>query len=294
MNRTAKRQGCPVVAVVNMKGGVGKTTLTANVSREIFRRKAKRTLLIDLDPQFNLSQALYTRAEYEAIKARKRTIWFVMEPEPPSTVFHVSQESQHYIGNVDDYTNRLRKLIGSDGKDLCIVAGDFRLSLVNLREGVSQRTPRARFRAYIDQASEQYDLIVLDCNPSSSFLTRVALEVATHLLIPVRPDRYSILGVEMLSEYLDSIPTIHRLRESIIVINGVDSNPAADQVISELRAHPIYGPRTLAATVKQTSVLTARQDYTGFAVDRKVSYSETTRRMLASVADELATKLGVG
>ncbi|RYF48811.1 MAG: ParA family protein, partial [Cytophagaceae bacterium] len=48
----------------------------------------------------------------------------------------------------------------------------------------------------VEQARKSRDLICIDCNPSSSFLTLCALLTATHVLIPVRPDRYSMLGLE--------------------------------------------------------------------------------------------------
>ncbi len=51
-----RNKEAPVVAVLNMKGGVGKTTIAGNLSREIFRTKKIHTLLIDLDAQFNLTQ----------------------------------------------------------------------------------------------------------------------------------------------------------------------------------------------------------------------------------------------
>src|SRR6266436_3154629 len=80
----AKKPFVPVVAVLNMKGGVGKTTLSANIFRVLFERRHAATLLLDLDPQFNLTQALLTRAAYDKLKAAGKTILPVMEP--PSTV----------------------------------------------------------------------------------------------------------------------------------------------------------------------------------------------------------------
>ncbi|MEP6664250.1 MAG: ParA family protein, partial [Verrucomicrobiota bacterium] len=63
----------PVVAVLNMKGGVGKTTISANVFRELYRRigKEKKTLLIDFDAQFNLTQSVITEKGYEPLKKDK-------------------------------------------------------------------------------------------------------------------------------------------------------------------------------------------------------------------------------
>lgn len=59
----------PVVATLNLKGGVGKTTVSAHVFRVVWETFHTPTLLIDFDPQFNLTQTLFRRADYE--KAQK-------------------------------------------------------------------------------------------------------------------------------------------------------------------------------------------------------------------------------
>jgi chromosome partitioning protein len=56
-----------VVAVLNMKGGVGKTTISAHLMRVLYHNFAKRVLLVDLDPQFNLTQCLVSRADYDTL-----------------------------------------------------------------------------------------------------------------------------------------------------------------------------------------------------------------------------------
>ena len=55
---SSDRRPSPVVAVLNMKGGVGKTTVTAAIFREMHRTKRRRVLLVDFDPQYNLTQLL--------------------------------------------------------------------------------------------------------------------------------------------------------------------------------------------------------------------------------------------
>jgi len=70
----------PVIAVLNMKGGVGKTTISAHVMRVLYRTLKKRTLLVDFDPQFNLTQTVVPESAYEKYKQENRTILSVMEP----------------------------------------------------------------------------------------------------------------------------------------------------------------------------------------------------------------------
>src|ERR1700681_4114532 len=79
-----------VVSILNMKGGVGKTTISAHVMRVLYRRRQKKVLLIDLDPQFNLTQALVTRAHYDNLKSQNKTIFTAMEPPPSVSLFDVA------------------------------------------------------------------------------------------------------------------------------------------------------------------------------------------------------------
>jgi chromosome partitioning protein len=73
-----KKKLVPVVAVLNMKGGVGKTTISAHVFRLMYKKLQAGTLILDLDPQFNLSQALFTRKRYEKLKEEGKTIFSAM------------------------------------------------------------------------------------------------------------------------------------------------------------------------------------------------------------------------
>src|SRR4051812_29451226 len=84
----------PVISVLNMKGGVGKTTLCANISLAVFENLQKRTLLLDLDPQFNLTQGLFKRDVYDEFKTKAQTIFSVMEPASEVGLFDVAVSEQ--------------------------------------------------------------------------------------------------------------------------------------------------------------------------------------------------------
>ena len=173
----------PVVSVINMKGGVGKTTVTGNVFREFFRSLATKTLLIDFDAQSVLTQLLLTRSMYEKCKADRRTLWHVMEPDPTVSVFETSSTDTTSIRSVDDLTRLLKYLSSNREIELQLLPGDFRVAKLNLREKPETlQIPRKRFQSLISKARHKFGLVVLDCNPSSSFMTRCAIENSTHLL----------------------------------------------------------------------------------------------------------------
>lgn len=288
-----KIQLAPVVAVLNMKGGVGKTTISANLFRELYRRigDGKKTLLIDFDAQFNLTQSVITEKGYESLKNDKKTIWSVLEPPAPTSVFNTSASDFEDCGPWNDYTTVLKHT--TDTKcELHLLPGDFQIAELNLRENPqSLALARKRFNGLIENARKGCALVVLDCNPSSSFLTRCAIENATDLLIPVRPDKYSVLGLKMVAEYVYKIrPASHR-PQLHVVFNGVEAYQSS--VEAEVLKDATFAPLTLATRIRHTKILIARPDYTGFGVDRGVSNSATTRAVMRSAADEIAKRLGL-
>ena len=81
--------GKAVVSILNMKGGVGKTTVAAHVFRVLYHRHEKKTLLIDLDPQFNLTQCIMTRNVYDTLVAENKTILRAFEPLAANDFFSI-------------------------------------------------------------------------------------------------------------------------------------------------------------------------------------------------------------
>ena len=281
----------PVVAVLNMKGGVGKTTISGNLFRELYRQLSPPadTLVIDFDAQFNLTQLVLKEADYENLRAKSRTIWHVLEPNEGAGVFETSDTDLTTVNSPLEYSVTLKQ---TKQHHLYFIPGDFRLAGLNLREDARTLVlPRKRFTDLIEKARSLCKLIVLDCNPSSSFLTRCAVENATHVLVPVRPDKYSVLGLKMVNDYLGLLPGLVRKPELLIIMNGVGVNETT--VESEIRSHMEYGPRTLVARIRHTAVLTARPDFTGFGADRGVRNSKTVRNSLITAGTELAGKLGL-
>jgi chromosome partitioning protein len=293
---SGKKALAPVVAVLNMKGGVGKTTVAANVFREMYRRipAPGKTLLIDFDAQHNLTQQVVTRKKHEEFEKGKCTLWHLFEPTDPPNLFEVSESKRTDIGKYQDFTYQLKTTTANH--ELLLLPGDFRIALLNLREKPETLDmPRKRFQDFMRKAREDCALVVLDCNPSSSFLTRSAIEAATHLLVPVRPDRYSILGLDLLNQYIDYLPLVQP-PELMVIMNATKDHGSS--VEAELRRHPKFGPNVLTTRIPETSVLVARADYTGFGVDRtaagtnrSVSYSKITRRVLSAAADEIGRRL---
>ena len=286
-----KKQGI-VVAVLNMKGGVGKTTISAHVMRVLYHRHQLKTLLLDLDPQFNLTQCLTTRKVYEDLKDNGKTILRAMEPSSDVGLFDVATSNKP-PPKVSELTRQLRHFTNSD-ISLDLVAGDFDLvkySLVNEQQKLD--AVHQRFLRFVSQARANYDVVVIDCNPSSSFITLCALHACNHLVVPVQPDRYSILGMELVADLLDRVPSINPKPDISIVLNRIPRKGYNRAVEDELRAHETFGELVLAHRLHTSKLLAATPDYTGFATDKPVPYRTLLKTEISALVDELAERLGI-
>lgn len=286
----SQKKKAPVVAVLNMKGGVGKTAISAHVMRVLYRTLSKTTLLIDFDPQFNLTQTVVPQVSYEKFKSENRTVLAVMEPTPVASLFAVSKQLPP-PPDIDHVSVTLKKL-NNGAAELRLVPGDFGLVKYSLIDDTKSLKPvSARFKQFINNARDQMDLICLDCNPSSSFMTVCALEVATHLLIPVRPDRFSVLGLELLDNFVENLPTIAHKPKQIIVLNGVPRSNYDPSVENILRSHPKFGSKTLSTPLHFSTLLAANPSYTGFATDKPVPYRSIVGANIEQLAKELGSEL---
>lgn len=191
-------------AVFNYKGGVGKTTVTANLAAGLAMR-GKRVLVIDTDPQASLSFSFIKPEVWERDYATERTIktWFdaIVEgtPLPALSQFIVSPEKIHlelarrdYKGSVDLICSHLG-LINLD------------LQLAVLLGGVNMQQTKQNYlrvhgnlrHALVQLASEgEYDQVLIDCAPNFNIVSKNAILASDAILIPARADYLSLLGFD--------------------------------------------------------------------------------------------------
>ena len=281
---------CPVLSILNMKGGVGKTTVSAHVMRVLYHRTQKRVLLIDLDPQFNLTQAVLTQDAYDKILDEKKTVMAAFEPQPSNDFFQV-KATKDPPPAATSIAKRLRQVGKGEVAKLDLIPGSFDLMKYTMIDDAKQlKIAYDYFKWFISNAKKEYDIIVLDCNPSSSFVTKCALENSDYVLSPVRPDKFSILGVGMVDKLFEhlGITPVH-----MTLINGVKRYDAMTQVELELRGHDKFGPTVLTQRLPISKLLEAASEYTGFATDKGGPYSSVLRMEIGKIAQEIADRLGV-
>ena len=179
-----------IIAVVNQKGGVGKTTTAVNLSASLAYRTRGRVLLVDSDPQGNASSGL-------GINKR----------EVKHSVYDV------VIGNC----SAKEAVIRTKYKNLDIIPSSIDLAAAEI-ELVDMENRALRLKNALATIQQDYDYICIDCPPSLGLLTLNALAACTSILVPIQCEFYALEG---LSQLMATVRTVKRLYNSYIDMEGV-------------------------------------------------------------------------
>lgn len=193
------------IAVINYKGGVGKTTLVANMATGL-ARDGYKVLMIDLDPQASLTFSFmspdYWKGQYKEQKTIKQ--WY------DSYLNHRQADLKDYfITNLE--VNR--KL----DTPLTLVAShtdlfEVQVELARELDGATKRRQMNNklkvlsvLRKEIEALAEEFDVVFIDCQPSFDLITQTAIIASDHYLIPTRLDFLSTVGVETLDAHINRL-----------------------------------------------------------------------------------------
>lgn len=210
------------IALLNMKGGVGKTTLAVNLAWHAARTK-KRVLLIDLDPQFNATQWLMNYSAFEKHRTDKGTVADLLM-DAKKSLMTLKPKSQtpnllSLLSTIDE--------TGTDGRFKLLPAELDLARAVKNPQGVEYRLQKA-----LDQSDKHFDYVFIDCAPTDTVLTATALTASNFVLVPVKPDRFSILGYGMMKrvfeEFRNDYPDPKKVRDLGVVFTRVAGNDAIE------------------------------------------------------------------
>ncbi|MFE8152948.1 AAA family ATPase [Brenneria goodwinii] len=212
----------PVISFINMKGGVGKTTICVGMGEYLANYLNKKVLVIDIDPQFNATQSLmghYGRVdEYlDEIQPANKTIRKIFEL-PNSLMAEEKKVSPDEV-------------IVSLSDNLDIILGDINIIFDTNHEG--KRIKMLRRFIYDNNLKNLYDYIFIDSPPTISLFTDTALLASDYYLTPVRIDHYSVLGANSLNSVIRNMKTHHEkeLQHVGFVYTNTDVEPTEKTMV---------------------------------------------------------------
>ncbi|MBN9520138.1 ParA family protein [bacterium] len=169
------------VAVVNRKGGCSKTSTCYHLSGA-FAQMGYRVLLVDLDPQANLTQGFFGPVATEALPPQKTAL----------AVFR------------DDLEPLPEKVIQpTPFENISIVAGASALEDFNRSQPTQAGVLQTALRMFLAEAAGQFDITLLDCPPNLQLCTWNALIAANFVLVPLQPEDFGAQGITAIQRFID-------------------------------------------------------------------------------------------
>lgn len=193
-----------VISIINMKGGVGKTTLTINLGYYLACMQNKKVLVIDFDPQANSSSAFLTYNKYDKFLDERKVISEIFT-DIDRIVGPVTKKNPKLL-TLNDLIVNLKST--PKGGKLDIIISELELSKVLERTGGG--AIEERLKILLEAKKERYDYVLIDCSPTYSVLTNNALIASDYILIPVKPDPFSARGIPMLISKIDQHNSVHK------------------------------------------------------------------------------------
>ena len=224
-----------VISIANQKGGVAKTTTAINLAASLAMAK-QRVLLIDMDPQANLTSGVGQKGK----SAPGGTIYDALTTNSPNAEEFVLQtEIDH----------------------LSIIPADRNLTGAEI-ELVPMQDRERRLRMITNILRNRFDYVLIDCPPSLGLLTINALVAATEVLVPIQCEYYALEGLGQLTHNVELVRKNLNpaLEVSTIVLVMYDSRTRlSEQVAAEVRAH--FGPKVCRNVIPRNIRLSEAPSY---------------------------------
>lgn len=220
-----------VIATINLKGGVGKTTTTAALGEFMAAEFGQRVLMIDLDPQTNLTTMMVGEERWRELNELGLTLatLFRKAIAPDADAFDIEKAVQKNVSPVRAV------------RDLDLLASS--LDLMDIQEGLTHQQyadpgshrPVEVLLSAVRPIADRYDYILIDCPPNLGILTLNGLRLADGYLIPTIPDILSTYGIPQLQTKIQQFAkrTGHTVREIGLVITKYRSASNLHRTIIE-------------------------------------------------------------
>ena len=200
-----------IISFINMKGGVGKTTLCINVA-DYLAKKDNKVLILDMDPQFNATQALLLEQQRRNRGENENNLDKESTDKKEDEAVKAEIDSSKYYKNLSTRGKTILQIFKStnpndDKKSIILhftdnidfIPGDLDLSSV-VAGDTAGKVGAIKQYIYNNDLNEHYDYILIDCPPTWSILTHASLYASNYYIIPSKIDFYSSIGIKSLQE----------------------------------------------------------------------------------------------
>jgi chromosome partitioning protein len=201
------------IAIVNQKGGCGKTTTSINLSA--FLALHKRVLLVDLDPQGHATLGLSP----EFVRLRKTT----------SDLFVQKTDRQHVT--LSDIAYTISNNLDLAPADVLLSGAPERLAGMTGRENILSEA--------LAEVRDRYDYVIVDCAPGIGLLSFNALKACSEAIVPMDPSFFSLHGIGKVFETFDLLEreTGHHVNARVLVTLYAGRSPFVKAVLEDVQTH---------------------------------------------------------
>ena len=273
------------ISLINMKGGVGKTTLAVNIADCLSRRFKKKVLLIDVDPQYNATQCLMKADEYYEHKTSgKDTIIEIFEREEHLEVSLVE-------GNKTRSPNSLEDIIPIKiNSNLDLIPGALDLYKIEMSAGEGKEFG---IKQYLTCVIDKYEYVIIDTPPTPSVWMTSALLASDYYLIPTKADPISMTGIDLLHTIIDSKSRrygLSNLKCCGLVLTVVERRTKVfNDAVTNLKGNDRWKNKLFAHSLIKRTSMAAEQLNQSFILDMNDSKIKSD---LNSIVIEMLKKIG--
>lgn len=281
-----------VVSLINLKGGVAKTTTTVALAETLASQHNKRVLVIDLDPQTNATTMLIGEKRWKAINEKGWTLATLFKDalDPANRQFDLGKTLQKSVSDVQ----------GAQGIDLLPSS----LDLIDVQDKLASAptgqfysvTPIDLLRLATKTLLPDYDLVLVDCPPNLGIITLNGLRISEAYIIPTVPDVLSTYGIPQIVRRVGNFSK--EIGETIkplgIVITKYQENSTIHVNVSrDLRRRD--DPPVFDTMIRQANQIAAAAEIQNEqrTLKQKYGYGDDLAMRYITLADELLDKLGI-
>ncbi|MGK7927082.1 MAG: ParA family protein [Spirulina sp.] len=198
-----------VLTTINMKGGVGKTTLTVNLATCLAKNFAKRVLIVDLDSQISATLSVISPHDFSRLRKGRRTISYLIDKIIRPYISRKYSTEDMIVQSVAD-------VVGLD-----LLPGDIELyDEYTIAETLYKKATKEEMKKFsqvwqhfesilietvLMSVRDRYDFILIDCAPGYNLLTRSAIVASNFYLLPARPEPLSLIGIQLLERRIEKL-----------------------------------------------------------------------------------------